>query len=178
MPNYRRLQMPGSTWFFTVNLLQRHNNNLLIEEITTLKACIKKVHRARPFEIIAWVVLPDHMHCLWRLPEGDTDYAIRWRLIKTYFSKAIPPQEYRSAIRIKNGERGIWQRHYWEHWIRDEYDFKQHFDYIHRNPVKHKLVNRVVDWPYSTFHKYVKAGIYPANWCGDSSVKIEVGEIT
>ncbi len=76
MPNYRRLQMPGSTWFFTVNLLQRHNNNLLIEEITTLKACIKKVHRARPFEIIAWVVLTDHMHCLWRLPEGDSDYAI------------------------------------------------------------------------------------------------------
>jgi putative transposase len=90
MPNYRRLQMPGSIWFFTVYLLQRHNNNLLIEEITTLKACIKKVHRVRPFEIIAWVVLPDHMHCLWRLPEGDTDYATRWRLIKIYFSKAIP----------------------------------------------------------------------------------------
>lgn len=112
MPNYRRLQIPASTWFFTVNLLQRHNNNLLIEEIGTLKACIQKVRNARPFEIIAWVVLPDHMHCLWRLPEGDTDYSTRWRLIKTHFSKAIPLQEYRSSIRIKNGERGIWQRHY------------------------------------------------------------------
>jgi putative transposase len=90
-----------------------------------------------------------------RLQEGNTDYATHWRLIKTYFSKAIPKQEDRSSIRIKNGERGIWQRHYWEHWIRGEFDFKQHFDYIHRNPVKHKLVNRIVDWPHLTGHNFM-----------------------
>ena len=174
MPNYRRAKITGATWFFTVNLLERHNNNLLIKEVALLKASIKKVYRAHPFEIIAWVVLPDHMHCLWKLPEGDTDYATRWRLIKSHFSKAIAPKEYRSPVRVKNGERGIWQRHYWEHWIRDEQDFQRHFDYIHRNPLKHGLVTRVSDWPYSTFHKYVKTGIYSESWCGDNSMDIEL----
>ncbi len=173
MSNYRRAKIPGATWFFTVNLLERRDNNLLIEEISLLKDCIKKVYTSHPFEIIAWVVLPDHMHCLWRLPEGDTDYATRWRLIKSYFSKALTANEYRSPSRIKNSERGIWQRHYWEHWIRDEQDLQRHFDYIHRNPLKHRLVTRVADWPHSTFHKYVKSGIYNPNWCGDDNSSIE-----
>ncbi|MDZ7922541.1 MAG: hypothetical protein U5M23_00470 [Marinagarivorans sp.] len=101
MPNYRRAKIIGSTWFFTVNLLERHNNALLIENISLLKACIKKVYHVYPFEIIAWVFLLDHMHCLWKLPEGDADYATRWRLIKSHFSKALPLKEYRSPVRIK-----------------------------------------------------------------------------
>ena len=173
MPNYRRAKIPGATWFFTVNLLKRRNNNLLIEEISLLKDCIKKVYVSHPFEIVAWVVLPDHMHCTWKLPKGDADYATRWHLIKTHFSKTLAINEYRSPSRIKNAERGIWQRHYWEHWIRDEQDFQRHFDYIHRNPLKHGLVTRVADWPHSTFHKYAKADIYSQNWCGDDDIKIE-----
>lgn len=173
MPNYRRAKIPGATWFFTINLLERRDNNLLIEEILLLKDCIKKVYTSHPFEIIAWVALPDYMHCLWRLPEGDADYATRWRLIKTYFSKALTAREYRLPSRIKNSERGIWQRHYWEHWIRNEQDLQRYFNYIHRNPLKHGLLTRVADWPHSTFHKYVKSGLYSQNWCGDDGKNIE-----
>jgi putative transposase len=110
------------------------------------------------------------MHCVMELPEGDTDFALRWRLIKMGFSKGIPKTERRSAVRIRRGERGIWQRRYWEHLIRDTADFQAHMDYVHINPVRHGLVERVMDWPFSTFHRLVERGVYPADWAGSVSI--------
>ena len=120
----------------------------------------------QPFHIDAWVVLPDHMHCVWTLPEGDADYSSRWKAIKITFSKSMPKTERLSAVRTTKGERGIWQRRYWEHTIRGDKDYAAHVDYCHINPLKHGLVKQVADWPYSSFHALVKAGVYPANWAG------------
>ena len=167
MPNYRRAWHPGGTYFFTVNLLERTGNDLLVRHIDLLRDAIRKVRVKYPFTIHAWVVLPAHLHCVIELPVGDSDFALRWRLIKIYFSKALPKTEQLSATRIRRGERGIWQRRYWEHLIRDDRDFSAHMDYAHINPLKHGLVKRVADWPYSTFHYLVKEGIYPENWAGD-----------
>ena len=172
MSNYRRLFIPGGTWFFTVNLLQRQNNNLLIREVNLLRETVKSVRKRSPFRINAWVVLPEHMHAVWTLPANDTDFSTRWRLIKSGFSRALPKTEYRSGVRIAANERGIWQRHFWEHAIRDEADFERHIDYVHVNPLKHKLVSQVKDWPYSSFHRYVERGIYPVNWCGEIDLEV------
>ena len=114
--------MPGGTYFFTVNLLQRRQNDLLVRNIDNLRTAVHDVRAKHPFGIHGWVVLPDHIHCLMTLPEGDSDFALRWRLIKSSFSKAIPHTEWRSRSRQNRGERGIWQRRYWEHLIRDEKD--------------------------------------------------------
>ncbi len=168
MPNYRRAWMPGGTYFFTVNLLQRRNNDLLIRNIEGLRTVVRTVRAKHPFTTHGWVVLPDHMHCLLSLPEGDADFALRWRLIKSGFSKTIAHTERLSPSRHKRGERGLWQRRYWEHRIRDDADFAAHMDYIHINPVKHGLVSRVDDWPYSTFHRLVEDGVYPAGWAGSA----------
>ena len=154
--DYRRAWHPGGTYFFTVNCLKRKDNTLLIDNIDTLRQAIKTTKRSHPFTIHAWVVLPDHMHCVIELPENDCDFAGRWRLIKMLFSRNIPKNEYRSEVRKKRRERGIWQRRYWEHLIKDEEDFRAHMDYVHINPVKHGLVDQVKDWPYSTFHRLVK----------------------
>ena len=115
------------------------------------------------------VVLPDHLHTIWTLPEGDADFSTRWRLIKSAFSRNLTSDERISWSRATKGERGIWQRRYWEHTIRDEEDFTRHTDYVHINPVKHELVTRVKDWPYSSFHRMVKIGTYPTDWAGDAS---------
>ena len=112
------------------------------------------------------------MHAIWTLPEGDSNFSLRWRLIKSGFSTALPKTESLSQVREDAGERGIWQRNYWEHLIKNEFDYQRHFDYVHVNPLKHGLVARVIDWPYSTFHRCLKQGIYPDNWCGDSNVEI------
>lgn len=168
MPNYRRAFVPGGTWFFTVNLLQRQNNDLLVRKIELLRNVVGKVRAKHPFAIDAWVVLPEHMHCVLSLPVNDSDFSLRWRLIKSDFSRALPKTEIISAVRKKYKERGIWQRHYWEHLIRDELDYQKHIDYVHLNPLKHGLVKQVRDWPYSTFHRDVARGIYPLNWCGDA----------
>jgi putative transposase len=173
MPNYRRAFIPGGTWFFTVNLLERDGNDLLVREINLLRQTVRRVRHRHPFHIDAWVVLPEHLHCVLTLPAGDSDFNRRWRLIKGGFSRALPRTEYRSPVRRAAGERGIWQRHYWEPLIRDETDFRRHVDYVRVNPVKHGHVPRVRDWPYSTFHRYVAAGIYPADWCGDVEVAVE-----
>ena len=103
---------------------------------------------------------------------GDAAYSLRWRLIKTFFCRALPPDEYRSAVRLQSGERGIWQRRYWEHLIRNEEDFRRHVDYVHVNSLKHGLVRRVRDWPFSSFHRNVRAGLYPADWAGDSKLLV------
>ena len=171
MPNYRRHRVPGGTYFFTVNLLERQRR-LFVTEIETLR----KVRAARPFLIDCWVVLPDHLHCVWTLPPDDADYPARRKAIKIAFSKSIPKTERLSAVRLANGERGIWQRRYWAHSIRDDLDYARHVDYVHFNPVKHGHVARVRDWPYSSFSRYVAAGIYPIDWASDDGEKMLVGE--
>jgi putative transposase len=176
MPDYRRAWHPGGTYFFTVNLLQRQNNDLLTRYIETLRTVVKSVQQRHPFRIHGWVVLPEHLHCVIELPPGDADFATRWRLIKMDFSKALPRTERISAVRTRRGERGIWQRRYWEHLIRDERDYWAHMDYVHINPLKHGLVERVAEWPYSTFHRLVAQGIYPADWAGGSQVELGYGD--
>jgi putative transposase len=166
MPDYRRAWCPGGTYFFTITLLHRAGNDLLVRHIDTLRDAVRHVRSAHPFTIHSRVVLPDHMHCVISLPEGDADFALRMRLIKGEFSKSLPSGEWRSTARMRRGERGIWQRRYWEHLIRDESDFSAHMDYVHINPVKHGLVDRVADWPYSTFHRLVEEGVYPLDWGG------------
>jgi len=166
MPNYRRVWCPAGIYFFTVNLYNRQRNDLLVRHIELLRASVQKVKQRHPFYIHGWVVLPDHLHCVIELPENDTDFSLRWRLIKMEFSKGLPPLEKISPNRHKRGERGIWQRRFWEHLIRDEADYLAHMDYIHINPLKHGLVKCVVDWPYSTFHKLVQQNIYEPNWAG------------
>lgn len=166
MPNYRRAWSPGGTYFFTHALRVRHGNDLLVRHIDALREAVRVVQRRHPFEIHGWVVLPDHFHCLIELPQGEVDFALRWRLIKMLFSRAIPADEWRSEILLRRRERGIWQRRYWEHLVRDEEDFRRHLDYIHINPLKHGLVQRVGDWPYSMFHRHVECGLYPPDWAG------------
>jgi putative transposase len=126
----------------------------------TLRNAVREVRRRSPFHIDAWVVLPDHMHCLWTLPEGDSDFPSRCRQIKTTFSKSFPVTEQRSAVMVCRGERGIWQRRYWEHLIRDDRDYAGHMDYVRFNPVKHGLTARAADWPYSSFQRCVISGLY------------------
>ena len=165
MPDYRRLRVPGGTYFFTVNLLER-NTNLLTEYIDALRNAVRATRAERPFRIDAWVVLPDHLHCLWTLPPGDDDFSNRWKVIKIRFVQCLPPIEPRSGVRARRGERGIWQRRFWEQVIRDEADYARHVDYIHFNPVKHGWCGSVREWPYSTFHRWVAAGDYPSDWAG------------
>ena len=173
MPDYRRAWHPGGTYFFTVNLLQRRGNDLLTRHIDLLRKAVSLIRQRHPFVIHGWVVLPEHLHCIIELPPDDADFATRWRLIKLTFSKALPITERRSKVRIARGERGIWQRRYWEHLIRDEKDFHAHMDYVHINPLKHGLVKRVNEWPYSTFHRLVEKGVYPADWAGGDENKLE-----
>ncbi len=175
MPDYRRNRVPGGTYFFTVNLLERRCS-MLTDNIELLRSAVRTTRHNRPFHIDAWVVLPDHMHCIWTLPEGDTDYASRWKAIKIAFSKALPRTETLSATRLAKGERGIWQRRYWEHTIRGERDYAAHMDYVHINPVKHGHVVRVGDWPYSSFHRLVEAGVYAADWAGGNNQITSAGE--
>jgi putative transposase len=167
MPDYRRNRVPGGTFFFTVNLLDRRSD-LLVTQIAILRDAVRRVRARAPFRIDAWVVLPDHMHCLWTLPQGDAGFPGRWRAIKTAFVKGLPTGESRSPIMVSRGERGIWQRRYWEHTIRDERDFAAHMDYTHFNPVKHGLVEYPADWPHSSFRRCVDTGLYPDGWRGGS----------
>ena len=172
MTNYRRLYVNGAAWFFTVNLAQRNNNSLLIDEIELLRQSFRYVKERHPFVINAIVIMPEHLHCIWTLPDGDTNYSMRWRLIKSYFSRGIPKGESISQSRGNRQERGIWQRRFWTHLIIDQNDFNRHVDYIHWNPVKHGWVKYVCDWTHSSFIRYVAMGVYPENWghCGDFGI--------
>ena len=152
MPNYRRAFVQGGRYFFTVNLLDR-KSRLLVEHIDILRTAVRETRTAFPFVIDAMVVLPDHIHAVWTLPEGDADFSVRWRWIKIRFSRSVPTTEPRSKVREARSERGIWQRRYWEHVIRDDRDLKNHIHYCWFNPVKHGHVGNVEDWPYSTFHR-------------------------
>ncbi|WP_296436230.1 transposase [Zhongshania sp.] len=163
---YRRVLDNGGTYFFTVNLANR-KTSLLTDEIDALRYALNTVKKRHPFIVDAMVVMPDHLHAIFTLPESDSDYATRWMLIKSTFSRQIPRQETISRSRKQKGERGIWQRRYWEHKIRDARDFEEHVNYIHVNPVKHGYVTAVAQWPYSTFHQYVEKGILDSQWGKD-----------
>lgn len=154
MPSYRRNNLSGGTYFFTVNLQDR-TQTYLADYIDILRDAVRTVKNNRPFKIDAWVVLPDHMHAIWTLPKSDSDYSSRWREIKKKFTK---------ELRRLGINPPIWQNRFWEHTIRDQKDFNHHFDYVHINPLKHRHVLAVKEWPYSTFHRSVKEGVYPIDW--------------
>jgi len=180
MPEYRRAYLPGGTFFFTVVTYKR--NRILTDNIsrTLLHAAFQNVKYRYPFTVDAICLLPDHLHYIWTLPEGDSNYAIRWKEIKRIFSRQYGKQfrssEKRSQSREKRQESTLWQRRYWEHTIRDEKDFLIHIEYIHYNPVKHGLVTRVADWEWSSFHRYVTMGMYAAAWGGENNHTGEFGE--
>ena len=172
MVNYRRNFIKGGTYFFTVNLKNRQST-LLVDAIDQLRASFSYVQQQNPFNIIAIVILPEHLHCIWQLPENDNNYPERWKSIKSRFTRLLK----KTGINIsknKHNEHNIWQRRYWEHTIRDENDLTRHIDYIHYNPVKHGWVESVKDWQYSSFHKYIKTGTLPSNW----SNNIEISDMT
>ena len=167
MTNYRRNLIRGGSYFFTVNLAERRLR-LLTNNVGLLRRAFDYARARHPFSIDAIVILPDHLHAIWTLPEGDADFALRWTLIKAMFSRGLPTTEGISPSRSNKRERGVWQRRYWEHTLRNEDDFERHANYIHFNPVKHGHVTCVKDWPYSSFHRFVRRGIYPEDWAGDS----------
>ena len=165
--HYRRFRIEGATYFFTV---VTHERRLLFNEPQALRMLADATARVRdrhPFEIVAQVVLPDHLHAIWTLPEGDASYATRWRLIKEGFTRAhcgVHGSPERTEVQRARGEQPVWQRRFWEHTIRDERDFEAHLDYIHLNPVMHGLVTAPKDWPNSTFADWVERGVYSPTW--------------
>lgn len=167
MSNYRRSNIHGGTYFFTVNTLHRMSILTQAPLRAALHDAITQTRLSHPFVIDAWVLLPDHLHCVWTLPQGDADFSVRWSKIKRLVSQCCAAQ-YGAAVlspsRSSRKESGIWQRRFWEHQIRDDNDFARHVDYLHWNPVKHGLVARAIDWPYSTFHRYAANGVYAADW--------------
>ena len=160
---YRRHYHQGASYFLTVNLAER-SSDLLIENIDVLRYAFKTVKQKHPFHIDAIVILPDHIHMLCTMPSDDADYSERIKLIKYYFSYRVAKTERISKSRRKKGERGIWQRRFWEHCIRNEADYHAHVNYIHMNPVRHGYVKRVQDWRYSSFHRFVADGLLPVDW--------------
>jgi putative transposase len=168
MPRYLRSKSPGGTFFCTVVTFQRRRFLTDQRSRISLREAISEVRQQHPFIIDAWVLLPDHLHTIWTLPENDADYPKRWGLIKREFSQKarsfLHEDQLMGQSKEKHRECAIWQRRFWEHQVRNEEDLNRHLDYIHYNPVKHGLVVNVADWPYSTFHRFVKQGLYPDNW--------------
>jgi putative transposase len=165
MTNYRRAQFEGGYYFFTVVTHRRRPFLTGAHARACLRAAWEETRRCSDFEVVALCLLPDHLHCVWKLPEGDCDFSLRWSRIKASFTRrylCTGGAEYgQSPSRNRKRERGIWQRRFWEHQIRDEKDLQRHVDYVHYNPVKHGLVERVEDWPWSTYHGYIREGLYP-----------------
>lgn len=172
--NYRRAFVPGGSYFYTVVTEGRRPILASTAAIETLREAFRVVRAQRPFDLSAIVVLPEHLHCIWTLPPGDADFATRWRLIKTWFTRHADPalRVLPDRARAAKGEQALWQRRYWEHLLRDETDYARHADYIHYNPVKHGHVARPLDWPYSSFRRQSEDGIYPADW-GSGSMDFE-----
>ncbi|MFC5488830.1 transposase [Dokdonella soli] len=147
-----------------------------MERIDALRNAVREVKDKRPFGVVAWVVLPDHLHAVWSLPSGDADFSTRWMLIKAGFSRRIERGESIRESRLRKGERGIWQRRFWEHQIRDDGDLRRHVDYVHINPVKHGHASRASDWPYSSIHRYIRAGEMSADWSAAPELAIARAE--
>lgn len=177
MSQYRRSNIKGGTYFFTVVTYRRRPVLCSTAIRTALRMAIRSVRRDAPFHIDAWVLLPDHLHCIWTLPLGDSDYAKRWAMIKRVVTKQCKAVLHEEALltqaKQRRNEGTLWQRRYWEHLIRDEADYARHVDYIHWNPVKHGLVDAVSDWPYSTFHRFVRQGLCPPDWGGGAAPKLD-----
>jgi putative transposase len=165
MTAYRRLRLPGRSYFFTVALANR-GSDTLTREIGALRAAVARTRAERPFRVDAMVILPDHLHAIWTLPDGDADFPTRWRLIKTRFTRAVGGDLPRSLSQRAKGERGLWQRRYWEHCIRDAGDFDLHLRYCWANPVRHGYVERPAQWPYSSIHRDIGAGRVEPEWSG------------
>ncbi len=160
---YRRANLAGATYFLTVNLATRRST-LLTDHIDFLRDAFRRVKSRHAFEIDAMVVMPDHFHLLMTLPSDDANFSMRIGAIKSAFSRRLPKVEHLRPSRIAKRERGIWQRRFWEHLVRDDQDFANHVDYIHINPVKHGYVQHALDWPHSTIHRFIERGDVEANW--------------
>jgi REP-associated tyrosine transposase len=167
--NYRRSRLAGGSYFFTVVTANRYplfNNSAAVQHLRTT---FRSVMNRHPFTIDAIVIMPDHLHCIWTLPDDDSNYSTRWRLIKTGLTKKLRPAQ------VSKTPKPPWQKRYWEHTLRDQRDFNRHVDYIHFNPVKHRYVTRAVDWPYSSIHQFVRNGILPVDWGIDEAILEGVG---
>ncbi len=176
MPDYRRARVPGGTYFFT---LVTHYRQPVFESAVArslLGDCCREAAQRWPHVVDAIVLLPDHLHAMWTLPRGDDRYSVRWAWIKKEFSKrwlSRGGEEFAvSDGRSREGRRGVWQARFWEHTIADEGDFERHFDYIHYNPVKHGHVPCPRDWPASSIHRWIGAGVYPVDWACSASQPI------
>jgi len=163
---YRRAIVAGGSFFFTLVTEKRRPLLATPGAVEILREAIRRVRASRPFDLDAIVVLPDHLHCIWMLPQGDADFATRWRLIKTWFTKHCDRALRTEPGKVRDGrrEQALWQHRYWEHMLRDERDFERHADYIHYNPVKHGYAASPMEWQHSSFRHYVEAGIYDAAW--------------
>jgi len=168
MSNYRRAAAKGASYFFTLVSYQRRNIFCDQSIRFALRQAIKRVQNKSPFSIDAWVLLPNHMHCIWTLPEGDNNFSQRWSSIKRRVSiecgQQYKQQQLLTESKVKRRESTLWQRRFWEHQIRNQQDFNNHLDYIHYNPVKHNYCYSPSQWQYSTIHRYIKEGYYPYNW--------------
>ncbi len=180
MANYIRSYTRGASYFFT---LVTHNRRKIFcnkDFLIAFRISIKQVQANYPFKIIAWVQLPDHLHCIWEIEDKGTNYSQCWSQIKRNTTKLCPqyhlPMDEMSYSQVSRNEKGIFQRRFFEHQIRNNMDFKNHIDYLHYNPVKHGFVNNVKDWQYSTFHRFVKEGIYPLDWGNNPA--FELNEFT
>ena len=170
---YRRAQIKGGTYYFTLVTNNRAQFLTKSENISLLRYSFKYVKKRHPFKIDAIVIMPDHLHSIWTLPEGDNNFSKRWRLIKSNFTMKCKEKNIYvpdKSRRIKK-EQAVWQRRFWEHLIRDEKDYLKHVEYIHYNPVKHGYVTAPIDWHYSSFHKFVQQGIYNKDWGADENIK-------
>ena len=174
MVRYRRNFVPGGSYFFTVTLDNRRST-VLVDHVETLRDAFRVTRTERPFTIDAVVTLPDHLHVIMTLPGNDSDFSGRWKRIKSLFTHRLDVSGV-SISRNHRGEFALWQRRFWEHTIRDDADFERCADYIHYNPVKHGLVSSPSDWPYSSLHRYIRAGILAADWGGVGYIKGSFGE--
>jgi len=179
MSRYRRTHTPGACYFFTL-VTYRRQRFLCDDDVRlALRESIEKVRQQRPFTIDAWVLLPDHLHCIWTLPDGDADFPLRWNLIKRYVTRACGSRlhraEWMNASKQRHRESTLWQRRYWEHQIRDDEDYATHMDYVHYNPVKHALCRYPTEWPYTSFHRLIRAGVYPRQWGEDEPIVFPSG---
>ena len=171
MPRYIRSSAQGGIYFFTLVAYERRKILCNDDFLHAFRQSIKHIQQQYPFEILAWVQMPDHLHCIWQLPIDDSNFSMRWSQIKRLTTKACPQYHLSlnnlSASKMKRNEKGIWQRRFYEHKIRNEQDLITHMDYLHYNPVKHGVVDNVMDWQYSSFHRLVREGSYPADWGSD-----------
>lgn len=179
MPNYRRAYVPGGSYFFTLVTAGRAPLLCTDNGRVCLRRAIQGARVRWPFHTAAIVLLPDHLHSVWTLPAGDSRFSLRWAWIKKEFRKGWigtgGAEQEVSPSKERDGRRGVWQRRFWEHRLRDETDFERHCDYIHYNPVKHGLVSCPGEWPFSTFLRFVRAGDYPPDWGCESKPTPDFG---